>query len=571
MVKFYICLLISIFSVCRAGLAQNRIQSKTYPQTDFIYPMELAPSTAGAFAELRPNHFHAGLDFRSNQRTGYPVHAVMYGYVSRVKVQLGGFGNAVYLTHPDGYTTVYGHLERFSPEILKALRYQQTKTESFDADFKLQPFQIPVYKGQVIAWSGNTGASGGPHLHFEVRDSATEETINPQLFGFLIPDRIPPALQGMCVYHLNGAPFSEKTLRQIHSLTGTGGNYRLAGPQTLELSGSIGFGIMANDMNSSSASRNGVYSVELKMDGNTIFTYAAERFAFDQTHAINALIDYPQQVLTHRFIQKSFILPGSRISLYPQSVNRGVIEFRDTALHEMEYLVKDIAGNVSTLKFNVRSSIPKDRPVFKPAGYLMHYNQVNEFTADKLKLTIPAGNLYDDVDFMYTTLPRRAGLQSAIYRLHNKLTPIHDGFSIWIKPEEDLGVYGDKAMIVASNGGTDGNVYEDGYVKATAHAFGDFFIKLDTVAPVITPVNIHNGANLHAARNIAVRMSDNLSGVKTWKGSIDGKWVLMEWSYRNRVPRYTFDDTLTPGRHTFEFTATDFKNNTATFTAEFYR
>ncbi|WP_460679530.1 M23 family metallopeptidase [Mucilaginibacter koreensis] len=560
-----------LFIISTSTFAQDRVQSRPYPQTDFINPLELTPSTAGTFGELRPNHFHAGLDFRTNQRTGYPVHAAMYGYVSRIKVQLGGFGNAVYLTHPNGYTTVYGHLERFAPELLKALRYQQSKTESFDADFKLQPFQIPVYKGQVIAWSGNTGASGGPHVHFEVRDSATEETINPQLFNLAVTDHVKPVLYGMCVYHLNGAPFSEKTFREMNGLTGANGTYHLAGNPTLQLSGSIGFGIIANDMNSTSANRNGVYSVQLNMDGKTVFTYAVERFAFDQTHAINALVDYPQQVLTHRFIQKSFILPGSNITLYPQSVNRGVIDFRDTAVHQMEYVVKDVAGNTSTLTFNVQSSIPKDNPIYRPTGYLMHYNQVNEFTSDNLKVVIPAGNLYDDLDFQFSKQPRRSGMYSSIYRLHNKLTPIHDGFQVWIKPEIDFGSYADKAMIIASNGGTDGNVYEDGYIKATAHAFGDFYIKLDTIPPVITPVNIRNGSNLRTAKTIAVRMSDNLSGIKTWKGKIDGKWVLMEWTYHNRIPKYTFDSSIAPGKHTFEFTATDFKNNTSTFTAEFYR
>ncbi len=567
--KFFVFFTAVFLAVNISLPAQDRIQSRQYPQTDFRYPLDLTPSTAGAFAELRPSHFHAGLDFRTNQRTGYPVYAASYGYVSRIKVQLGGFGNAVYLTHPNGYTTVYGHLLRFNPEILKALRLNQAAHQSFDADFKLQPFDIPVVKGQIIAWSGDTGASGGPHVHFEVRDSATEETINPQLFGLSVADRIPPSVFGVAVYHLNGAPFSEKTFKQVYGVLGGGGNYHLSHP--LELSGSIGFGLMANDVNSTSASRNGIYSCELKLDGKTVFTYAAERFAFDQTHAINAYIDFPEQQTTRRFIQKCFILPGSRITLYPQSVNRGVINFTDDSLHVVEYVVKDIAGNTSTVKLNVKSSLPKDHPVYHPAGTLFHYNQVNQFVADNLKLVIPEGNLYDDLDFIYSASPRRPGMLSAVHHIHNHLTPIHEGYSIWIKPEVDLGKYADKALIISSNGGTDNSMPDNGYIKATAHTFGDFYIKLDTIPPHITPVNIHNGANLHNATNIAMRMSDNLSGIKSWTGKIDGKWVLMEWTYKNKIPRYTFDDTVGPGKHTFEFTATDSKDNTATFTAEFYR
>ncbi len=569
MFKYFLCFLLATWLNSTVSSAQNIIQSRPYPQQDFRYPLDLLPSTAGTFGELRPNHFHAGLDFRTNQRTGYPVHAAMYGYVSRVKVQLGGFGNAVYLTHPNGYTTVYGHLQSFSPEILKAVRAYQYQHQSFDADFNLQPFQIPVVKGQVIALSGNTGASGGPHVHFEIRDSLTQETINAQLFGLTIPDRVAPAISGICVYHINGAPFSEKTKRQIYGVAGGAGNYRL--PQTLSLSGSIGFGIIASDMNNTSANHNGVYSVELKLDGTTVYTYTAERFAFDQTHALNAYIDYPEQVVSHRFIQKCFILPGSKITLYPQSVNRGIINFTDDAEHEVQYTVKDVAGNTSTLNVKVKSAAVKDQPAYSPAGTLFHYNQVNEFTADKVKVVIPIGNLYDDVDFTYAVRPKQAGMLSAIYRIHNRLTPIHDGYTLWIKPDADLGKYADKAVIVSTTAGAEGGEFDNGYIKATVHTFGDYFIKLDTIPPVITPVNIHNGSNLHNAGSIAVRMSDNLSGIKTWGGTIDGKWVLMEWTYKNKVPRYTFDGSLAPGKHIFEFTATDFKDNTSTFTAEFYR
>jgi len=246
--------------------AQGIIQSKTYPKGTFQYPIDLPPSTAGSFGELRPNHFHSGLDFRTNRRTGYPVHAAMYGYVSRLRVQLGGFGNAVYVTHPNGYTTVYGHLDHLTPELAAAVRKYQNDHQSWEIDFKLQPFQFPVTKGQLIAISGNTGASGGPHLHFEIRDSLTEETINPQLFGLTIADNIPPTLGSIAVYQLNGRPFNENTPRNYYAVAGAAGNYHLTGTQTIALSGDIGFGMVADDQNSSSVNRNGIYSLELKVD-----------------------------------------------------------------------------------------------------------------------------------------------------------------------------------------------------------------------------------------------------------------------------------------------------------------
>jgi hypothetical protein len=570
MLKNFIFLVGSLLILINAR-SQGIIQNKVYPKGVFQYPLDLPPSTAGSFGELRGNHFHSGLDFRTNRRTGYPVHAAMYGYVSRLRVQLGGFGNAVYLTHPNGYTTVYAHLDHLTPELAQTVRKYQYEHQSFEVDFKLQPFQFPVTKGQLIAISGNTGASGGPHLHFEIRDSLTEETINPQLFGLTIADNIPPAISGMAIYHLNGRPFSENTPRTYMSVTGGAGNYRLTQPQTLFLSGDIGFGITASDQNSSSANRNGIYSLELKLDGRTVYTYAVERFAFDQTHAINGYIDYPLYVKSRQWIQKCFVLPGSKISLYPQSENRGIMSFKDTLMHDVEYLVKDIAGNTSTLKLKVQSSIPKDNPVVTYQGTKFSYDKRNEFSKGPVKVVVNAGNLYDDLDFNYAVLPQKPGTFSAVHRVHNRLTPVHDHFDLWIKPDASIGSLANKAVIVNTVAGCVGGIYQDGYVKAKPASFGDFYVKLDTVAPVITPINIRNGSNMAGLSGITIKASDNLSGIKSYAATIDGKWVLLTQDYRTRVFKFTFDDSIAAGQHVFQLAVTDNKDNRSQYTATFNR
>jgi hypothetical protein len=568
MFKSFICLLGCLCILVNAR-AQGIVPSRTYPVGVFQYPLDLPPSTAGSFGELRGNHFHSGLDFRTNRQIGYPVHAAMYGYVSRLRVQLGGFGNAVYVTHPNGYTTVYGHLDHLIPELAHIVKKYQYDHQSAEVDFRLQQFDFPVTKGQLIAISGNTGASGGPHLHFEIRDSLTEETVNPQLFGLTIPDNITPAIAGIAVYHLNGRPFSENTPRDYLPVTGTTGNYHVS--QTLFLSGDIGFGITANDMNNSSANRNGIYSLELKVDDRTVYTFAVERFAFDQTHAINACIDYPLYLKTRRWIQKCFILPGSHISLYPKSENRGIISFKDTLLHNVEYIVKDIAGNTSTVKLKVQSSIPKDRPVVNYSVTKFSYDKRNEFSKGPIKVVVEAGNLYDDLDFTYALLPQKPGTFSATHQVHNRFTPIHTSFDLWIKPDASIGALANKAVIVNTVAGCVGGIYQDGYVKAKPAAFGDFFVKLDTIAPVITPINIRNGSNLSGARVLSLRISDNLSGVKSYSAKIDGKWILLQQDYKTRIFRYIFDQSVTAGKHTFELSATDNKDNTVHYTAQFNR
>ncbi|MES2426717.1 MAG: M23 family metallopeptidase [Bacteroidota bacterium] len=568
--KKHFCLLLLI--LCDLSIsAQTAIQSREYPKNFFRYPLDLPPSTAGGFGELRPNHFHAGLDFRTNQQSGYPVHAAADGYVSRIRVQFGGGGNIVYINHPNGYTTVYMHNERFSPQITKVLRDYQYQHQQYDVDFNPPPGQIEVCQGDVISISGRSGAVEGPHLHFEIRDTKTEQTINPQLFGITIPDRVAPTISAIGIYHLDGKPFSENTQHQFLSVAGASGSYHLVQPRVLELTGDIGFGISAVDMNSASANRNGVYSVQLNLDGKPVYTFALERFAFDQTHAINGYIDYPTFLNAHRFIQKCFIPPGSKITLYPQSVNRGIINFNDDKLHDVEYVVKDVAGNTSTLNLKVQSKhIPAPAAVFKsPDNALFHYDKVNEFGTDKVKVIIAPGNLYDDLDFKYAVLPQKPGAYSITHRIHNRLTPIHDKYDLWIKPDVDLGDKADKAVIVGTGGVCDSCKYENGYVKGRARAFGDYYITLDTQAPDISPLNIHNGSNLSKSKGIFLKIGDNLSGVKTYNGKIDGRWVLMEWDYRTKILSYTFDDTVPAGKHKFELTVGDAKNNVSQFTAEF--
>ncbi len=449
---FIIAVTISITSTITR--AQDVIQSKQYPKNQFRYPLDLPPTTAGSFGELRANHFHSGLDFKTNQRIGFPVHAAYDGYISRVRVQFGGFGQALYITHPNGYTTVYGHIEAFTAEIAKYIRNYQYKNQTYEADIAMPVGTYKVNKGDVVAVSGNRGASAGPHVHFEIRDTLTQETINPQLFGLTIPDQIPPTITAIGIYHLNGNPFSDKTPKEFLAVIGANGNYHLTKPQVLNLSGNTGFGISVIDQNSASINRNGIYSLELKLDGATMYTFAVERFAFDQTHAINAYIDYPAFITARRWVQKCFILPGSRISLYPQSINRGIMAFNDDKIHEVEYVVKDIAGNTSTLTLKVQSNTSADSAIpEKPTGTLLHYDRKSEFANDKVKVSIMPGNLYDDLDFIYSAMPAKPGAVSLTHRIHNKLTPIHDKYDLWIKPDVNLGANADKAVIVNARHG----------------------------------------------------------------------------------------------------------------------
>ena len=552
--------------------AQQIFSTNKYPLVDFRPPLDIAPpALAGSFGELRGNHFHSGIDFRTNQREGYPVYAIADGYVSRMRVQNSGFGQALYLTHPNGYTSVYGHLSRFAPQIAQAVKALEYQKKTFELDEFPAADLFPVHKGDVIAYSGNRGSSGGPHLHFEIRDSKTENTINPQLFGIQIPDDIPPVIYSLYVYKLNKKPFNEYTPKQYFQVAGGGGQYHIN--STIPVSGEVGFGVTATDRHNGASGLNGVYSIELEVDGKKVFTSSLERFAFENSKAINSHIDYPAFLSSKRSIQKSFVDPGNPLQIYSSLVNNGRIEFADQQVHVLKYTITDAKGNKSTLPFSVKSdgntviTTPD-----QPAGIPFSYNKENEFNGDGVKVIMPKGTLYNDFNFVYKTRPKPAnGAYSAIHQIHNNYTPLHVGFELWIKPDASLGGLTDKAVIVSTGGSSQGGTYENGYIKAVPRNFGSFYVAIDTTAPTVTPVNISNGKRMTGIAKMTFKIRDNLSGIKSFNGYIDGKWVLMEFDTKTATLWHTFDEHTGAGEHQLKLVVEDMKGNVKTYAITFYK
>lgn len=562
-----ICLLIASTFV----QAQQIFSNNKYPITDFRQPLDITPpALAGSFGEIRGNHFHSGIDFRTNQREGYPVYAVADGYISRLRVQNSGFGQALYINHPNGFTTVYGHLQRFAPKIATIVKNLEYEKKSFEIDEFPDATLIPVHKGEIIAWSGNRGSSGGPHLHFEIRDTKTEETINPQFFGIVIPDNIPPVIHGLYVYRLNGKTFNESTPKQAIAITGANGTYKAAAP--VSLTGEVGFGIVVTDRHNGLSGTNGVYSIQLEVDGKMVYTSALERFAFEDSKAINSHIDYPTYLNTKRSIQKSFVDPGNPLKIYSGLVNNGRINFNDGAQHHLRYIITDSKGNASVLPFTVNAgSAPVVTPVV-PAGIIYPYNKVNEFNAEDVKVVFPQGTLYSDLNFTYKKLPRPEGnAWSAVHQIHNRFTPLHIGFDLWIKADNLPENLRSKALIVTSNGSSQGGSFDNGYVKATPKNFGSFYIATDTIAPRIFPVNISEGKSMAGLSKIFFKISDNLSGIKSFNGYIDGKWALMEFDTKTATLWHSFDERTTSGKHTLELVVVDMKENTRRYAVNFFR
>jgi hypothetical protein len=552
--------------LCSAGCI---VQAQSiYPKGYFRYPMDLPPAFAGTFGEPRPNHFHSGVDFRTNQREGYPVYAVADGFISRMRVQIGGFGQALYIDHPNGFTSVYAHLQSFNPKIAGMVKDFQYRLQSFEVDIPLIFSEIPVKKGELIGRSGNTGSSAGPHLHFEIRDTKTEETINPQLFGLSIPDKVSPEIKGLYLYHLNEEAFSEQIRKQFFAVTGSMGKYRLLSPKPIILNGESGFGISTLDRSIPGGTTYGVYQIQLLLDEKPVYTATWDRFSFDDTRGANAHLDYPALKGSGQKIHKSFIEPGNPLDIY-KSIQRGLIDLQDEKPHRLSYVISDVAGNQSTLSFEVQlgDAMTKDSPNDKT---VFHFNKNNTYSNGDIELTVPQGALYSDIRFDYAVAPQLAGMYSAQHRIHKATTPLHIPATLSIKPYASTPKQLlDKLVMVDGSGAAQNSILENGMIKAQIKNFGFYYLKADTLAPRISPININDGKTMTGYSRILFKIADQLSGIATFSGKIDGQWVLMEYDLKSNSLWHTFDGRFLPGKHQLELSVTDKKENTSIYKANF--
>jgi hypothetical protein len=258
------------------------------------------------------------------------------------------------------------------------------------------------------------------------------------------------------------------------------------------------------------------------------------------------------------------------MQIYSNMVNNGRIEFNDGKLHIIKYIITDAKGNKSTLEFNVLADAKAiiNTPTYS-SGTLLGYNKINEFNNDDIKVIFPKGTLYNDLNFTYKKLNKASNSFSSTHQIHNNLTPLHTGFELWIKADSNLSGYENKAVIVNTNRVSQGGYFENGFVKAKPKVFGSFFITVDTIAPQVIPVNITSNMSEHS--KMSFKISDNLSGIKSFNGFIDNKWILMEFDTKSSNLWHTFDEHTQPGKHTFELLVVDMKDNVKRYITNFTR
>ncbi len=566
----------------------NGFSQKSYPKDYFQSPLDIRLLLSGTFGEIRTNHFHSGIDIKTGGVEGKAVYAVADGYVSRIKVSAFGFGKAIYVTHANGYVSVYGHLSDYNTMIGDYVKKEHYRQESFEIDVYPEAWALTVKKGEIIAYSGNTGGSAGPHLHFELRDGGSQKPINPLLFGYDVKDFFKPRITSIKIYpedensSLNGSPAAKRFL-----VEGWGTEHKLTGNPAIRVSGNISFAIQTFDQQNDTENKNGTNAVRLYIDNRLACQHTLETFSFDDSRYVNSLLDYEEYVKNDVRLQRTKIASGNKLDIYGATQNKGIIFFNDTLTHTIRYEADDAAGNTASLEFKVKSEKPGNSKLHPPAGgpdsrsavpsskfpiSNFIYNSPNHFENRAVIIDAPAGAFYDSFTFKYDTAKRVAGTFSPVQKIHDKYTPIHDYITLSIKPVKLPLTLEDKALIVKikddGKGFTSaGGKYERGNIVTKIREFGNYSIGIDTIPPKIKAVKPEVFTKMAGQKQLKVIISDDLSGIAGYRASLNGKWILMEYDAKNDELIYTIDEHLVPGKNTFLVEVTDGKSNRSFFAA----
>lgn len=559
----YFCILLLISQITFAQLE--------YPQDYFRTPLDVPIILSGSFGELRNNHFHSGLDIKTQQREGLPIYAVADGYVSRIKVSHYGYGKTLYITHPNGYTTVYAHLKHYAPDLEAYVKAAQYKEESYEIELIPAAGELTVSQSDIVAFSGNTGSSGGPHLHFEIRDEQ-ERVINPMLFGIQTEDTKAPVVRNLYAY----------TKDETSSINNTNGRVDLrlipTGPDTYTVEnfsafGRIGFGIVSNDVQNLATNQNGLYQIKSYFNGASVFEMDFRRFSFDESRHINRFVDYEILKTKNHRIQKLFIKKNNPLSLYSTHENDGYIAIQDSTSNVYKIQIKDFNANVATINIPIngkRTEIVAPPLTDTKNQFYIFEDQPTHLNDKNVSIYIPANTFYDDTFINFN-------VNGDTLVLHEDTIPLRKSATIQFdvshyKPAEIEKMYIAKLI---------GYKKYPSYVKTTRHenvlsaysnTLGTYALVIDTKGPDIKPINFQDGKWLSKYRYLSFKITDDLSGISNYRATVNGKWILMEYEYKTNTLTFDFNDNvITESKNDLKLIVTDNVGNSSTFEASFFR
>ena len=538
----------------------TRLSAQNYPQNYFRNPLNIPMQLVANFGEIRANHWHMGLDIRTQQKVNLPVYAAADGYISRVSVEPGGFGQAIYITHPNGYTTLYGHLNAFFPALASYVKQQQYAQQSWRINLTLPEKLFPVSKGDLIGLSGSTGASEGPHVHFEIRDSKTENCLNPLLFRFPIADAVPPTLLRLALYDRNRSTYLQAP--QLLALRKSGAVYTINSSAIRVGSNSVSFAVGAVDRLSGTNNPNGIYSARISMDGTLVSGFALDDISYNDTRYINAQLDLPYKTRGGSSLQHISPLPGARDVVYQSENGDGIIRLADTLIHTINIEVRDANGNTSAIRFALQYDPSIPRPVLPRPDEKFLPNNVNVFERENFELFTSEQSIYDTLAIAYNASGN--GAQSAVSPVFTFLSnafPVHDSVMVRIKPTENIPAELRDRVVIKNVSGTRTYVqkarWQNGWYASRFRQFGTYQAFADNEPPTVNAPP----SNLSRASRIVFIPKDNFNTIRDLRVELDGQWLRFS-NDKGKAWIYSFDEKFPKGEHELKVTVVDEAGNT---------
>ena len=542
----------------------------SYPQDYFSVPLDINLILSGSFAELRTNHFHSGLDIKTQGKEGFQTYASAGGYVSRIKISRYGYGKALYIKHPNGYTTVYAHLQKFSPVIEAYVKKKQYQKEAFEIELFPKAGTLKVLDKQLIAFTGNTGGSGGPHLHFEIRDQQ-QRPINPLMFGLDIKDTTPPVIYGLFGYPLSeNSHIGGNTKRvEIRIIKQKDGTYK---SEPINAYGEIGFGIISTDRQDLASNKNGVNNIQTLYNGQKSLEVNLNRFSFDETKHLNRYVDYEFLYGNKKRIQKLFIEKNNPLSILKAFTNRGALKIKNDTSSTYKVIVSDFKGNKSELNIpiiGVCQQLPD--PISRNAK-LKHISATKETVLQKenVSVQILKNTFYEDVHIQFE-------VSNDTLKLHTALIPLQKSMTI----DFDISKYKeeDKTRLFIGSVSRYGNklyyspTKKRGNTLSTRTKYlGSYSLGIDSENPEIRAINFKNKSWISNNKYLKVKINDKVSGIKNYRATLNERWILMEYDTKTQLLTYDFEDqTITETENNFKIIVTDNVGNSSTFESIFYR
>ena len=537
-----------------------------YPKNYFSKPVEIPLILSGNFGESRTNHFHSGIDIKTQSKEGLNIISSANGYVSRIKIAHGGFGKALYIDHYNGFTTVYGHLKKFNKEIEDYIKKIQYKRQSYEVDIYLNKNTINLKKNQIIAYSGNTGSSLGPHLHYEIRNTSNQKPLNPLLFGMDVKDTRRPEIKGLFVYtnidnNIDKIIPKKLKLKRI--------NDSVFRTNTINIKGKTGFGINVIDKQDLANNKNGVHKISTYLNKKLINSINFDGFLFEESILINTLIDYQHYINNKERILKLFKTSGNKLSFY-KNLNDGLIDEIKTN-SEFKIQVSDIKKNniyilipVNNEKNIIEKKIEKKSKVYynKQVDDNFEFN----FKIDKYKINIPKNTFLKNTDLLIDLI-------KDTLKIINPNVPVFKNIKIiFPNTNNKKGNYLANLDKNKNESFVTSRLDSKNNFETKTKKLGTFFIKNDSISPSIKSLSFKKGDWISNKNYIKFKILDKESGIKTYKGTINGKWVLFEYEYKKNQISYEFDKYYTKkSMNEVEITVEDMVGNEKIFKSIFYR